>query len=255
MPYSGTLDVGPLIAEAPLMANFDAEAWSIEGVELLQATWEIDDRAFASGLPPALHPTIPPIVYFNVARYPESPVGAFTLAQVRLGCRASALPRGFLLRAYVDTEAAASALASNWGYGCEVGEVRLQRYHDRIEAVVRRAGGDEVLRLALADPEPISGADVQYVANMNLARTEADAQAAAGAAGVLVQVDPEYRFHKAERGRPELATFERAAWRAEGVDPVWPIVASYTVCDTGFPAIRYVLEPSVAAMVGTRKLR
>ena len=28
MPYSGTLDVGPLIAEAPLMAGFDAEASS-----------------------------------------------------------------------------------------------------------------------------------------------------------------------------------------------------------------------------------
>ena len=102
--------------------------------------------------------------------------------------------------------------------------------------------------MALVDPEPISGGDIQYVANMNLARTEADG-------GVLVQVDPEYRFHKAERGRPELASFERGAWRAEGVEPVWPIVASYTVCDTGFPAIRYVLEPGVSAMVGTRKIR
>ncbi len=186
MPYSGTLDVGPLIAEAPLMAGFDAEPWSIEGVEMLQATWEIDDAAFASGLPPALHPTIPPIVYFNVARYPESPVGAFTLAQVRLGCRASALPRGFLLRAFVDTEAAAGALASNWGYGCEVGEVRLQRYHDRIEAVVR-ADGAELLRVALVDPEPISGGDIQYVANMNLARTEAERRrAGAGGPGVSI---------------------------------------------------------------------
>jgi hypothetical protein len=248
MPYFGTLDVSPLLASAPMMENFDAEAWEIAGVETLQVTFEIDDARMVSLLPKALHPTIPPIVIFTVARYPDSPVGAFTMAQVRLGCRAAALPRGYLLRAYIDSAAACDALARNWGFACREGNVRLQRYHDRITGSVA-ADGAEVLRVSLIDPEPVSGGDIQYVANMHLARTAEDA------GGVLVQVDPEFRFHRAERGRPEVATFDRAAWAADGVDPVWPIVASYTVCDTGFPRIRYVLDPEKPAVVGTRKLR
>lgn len=248
MPYSGTLDITPLLASAPMMADFETEAWEIAGVETLQATFEIEDSANAALLPKALHPTIPPIVIFTVARYPDSPAGAFTLAQVRLGCRAAALPRGYLLRAYTDSDAARDALSQRWGFACRTGEVKLQRYHDRITGTVA-AEGREILRASLIDPEPISGGDIQYVANMQLARTPDDP------AGVLVQVDPEYRFHRAERGRPELAVFDVGAWSAEGVEPVWPIVASYTVCDTGFPRIRYVLDPEKPAIVGTRKLR
>ena len=89
---------------------------------------------------------------------------------------------------------------------------------------------------------------MQYVANKNLARPQ-------GGGPLLVQVDPEYRFHRAERGRCELATFDRTAWSAEGVDPVYPIVASFTQCDTGFPAIRFVLDPDKTAIEGTRKIR
>ncbi len=247
MPFSGTLDTAPLLADAPLMDGFDAEAWEIERVEILQVTFEIDDHDIVSLLPRALHPTIPPVGIFSVAHYPDSPVGAFTIAQVRVGCRAAALPRGFLLRAYIDSAAACGALARHWGYSCRQGDVRLRRYHDRI-AGSAEAGGQEILRIALVDPEPISGGDIQYVANMHLARTEVDG-------GVLVQVDPEFRFHKAERGRPEVAVFDRAAWGAEGVDPVYPIVASCTTCDTGFPRIRYVLDPNVPAVAGTRKIR
>jgi hypothetical protein len=248
MPHSGTLDVAALLAAAPMMDNLETGAWEIAGVETLQATFEIDDAAMPALLPKALHPTIPPIVIFSIARYPESPAGAFTMAQVRLGCRAAALPRGYLLRAYVDSAAACDALSRQWGFACEQGDVRLQRYHDRISGSVS-AGGSEILRVSLIDPEPISGADIQYVANMHLARTADDV------GGLLVQVDPEYRFHRAERGRPEIGTFDHDAWAAAGVEPVWPIIASYTVCDTGFPRIRYVLDPERPAIAGTRKLR
>jgi hypothetical protein len=248
MPFSGTLDVAPLLADAPLMDGFDAAPWEVEGVDILQLTFEIDDRAMPGLLPPALHPTIPPIVYFNVARYPDSPAGPFTLAQVRLGCRAAALPRGFLLRAYCSSAQASDALARNWGYNCGEGDVHLHRYHDRITATVNTGAG-QVLNVSLVDPQPISGGDIQYVANMNLAR------AAGYDTGALVQVDPEYRFHRAERGRPEVQVFDRDAWSASGVDPVYPIVASFTTCDTGFPQIRYVLDPGRMAIAGTRKLR
>src|SRR5207248_7972144 len=127
------------------------------------------DRDMGALLPKALHPTIPPVVMISVARYPDSPAGAFVLAQVRIGCRAGVRPRGFLLQAYSDSAAACDALASQWGHRCAAADIRLQQYHDRIEASVSR-NGTAILRAALIDPEPVSGGDIQYVANMNLAR-------------------------------------------------------------------------------------
>ena len=246
MPLSGTLNVAPLLDDAPRMSGFGAEPWEISGVEILHLKLEIGDADMTGALPPALHPTIPPVVLFTVATYPGSPVGPFSLAQVRVGCRASALPRGFLTRAYADSQAACDALAANWGFDCYLGAVKLRRFHDRVIATVADDRG-EILRISLIDPEPISGNDLQYVAGMNLAR-DADGRPA------LVQVDPDYRFHKAERGRPEVGVFDQAAWRAEGVTPVWPVAASWSLADTGFPKIRFVLDPDQPAMVGTRKV-
>jgi hypothetical protein len=246
MPISGTLDVRPLLGDAPQMRSFGAEPWETAGVEILHLKFEIDDRDMAAPLPRALHPTIPPTVIFTVASYPESPVGPFMLAQVRVGARASGLPRGFLARAYADSAKACEALASHWGFACHQADVRLKRFHDRIIGTVSADGAD-ILRVSLIDPEPISGGDIQYVANMNLAR-DADGN------GALVQVDPNYVFHKAERGTPEIAAFDAKAWRADGVVPVWPIAATWAHCDTGFPKIRFVLDPDQPARTGTRRL-
>ncbi len=251
MPLSGTLDVSPLLANAPRIDDLHIEPWQTPGCELLHLKFEIDDASIVDVLPRALHPSIPPTAIFTVARYPESPVGPFMLAQVRIGCRASALPRGYLTRAYTDTAAAAEALSSRWGYNCAVGEVWLSRYYDRIVGTVTD-GGREVLRATLRDPEPISGGDIQYVANMHLARVPDDeGRGALVHRGALVQVDPSYVFHKAERGPPEVE-FDRVAWAAERVDPVWPIAASFAICDTGFPKLRYLLDPDQPAITGTR---
>jgi hypothetical protein len=249
MPLSGSLDVAPLLADSPKLDNYDTEAWEIAGVELLSLTFEIDDRAMTSALPPALHPTIPPVAYFSIAAYPESPIGPFNLSQVRVGCRASALPRGFVLRAFSDSPRACDELGRRWGYNCGPAEVRLRRYHDRILGIVT-VDGREVLRASLVDPQPISGGSIFHVSTMNLARSDDD-----GGRGVLVQVDPAYSFHRAERGAPELNTFERDAWNARGIEPVWPVTATFVRCDTGFPRIRYVLDAQQPARMGTRKLR
>ena len=246
MPIAGTLDVTPLLDGASRMPSLDAQPWEIARVETLQLMFEIDDRDMASLLPKALHPTIPPVVMISVAQYPDSPAGAFLLAQVRVGCRAGVRPRGFLLHAYSDSAAACKELASQWGYRCAAADIRLQRYHDRIEASVS-LNGTAILRAALIDPEPVSGGDIQYVANMNLARLASE-----GDKPLLIQVDPEFRFHRAERGRPDLPLFERDAWHAVGVDPVYPVHATFTTCDTGFPKIRYVMDPDVPAISGTR---
>lgn len=249
MPLLGTLDVAPRLEEAPRLDNYDTEEWDIPGVELLSLTLEIDDKGMTAALPPALHPTIPPVAYFSVASYPNSPIGPFKLAQVRVSCRASALPRGFLLRAYSDSAAACDTLGRKWGYDCRLADVRLRRYHDRVVGSVA-LDGREVLEASMADPQPISGASVFYASNVNLARADDD-----GGRGILVQVDPAYTFQRAERGAPQLTIFDRSAWKAEGVDPVWPVTATFVRCDTGFPRIRYVMDAQQPARTGTRKLR
>jgi hypothetical protein len=72
---------------------------------------------------------------------------------------------------------------------------------------------------------------------------------------LLVQIDPHYTLHKAERGRPRLYRFERAAWNAESLAPLHPIAASFTACDTDLPQIRFVMDANVPVTQGTRKIR
>ena len=60
------------------------------------------------------------------------------------------------------------------------------------------AGGKPVLECELLDRDVISGGDIQYVASMHLARNRDDGKL------VLVQVDPEFTFSKAERGKPRV---------------------------------------------------
>jgi hypothetical protein len=72
---------------------------------------------------------------------------------------------------------------------------------------------------------------------------------------MLVQVDPKYVFHKAERGRPEVSVFDAAAWNAGGLRPADPIVATAAVVDTDFPRIRFVMDPLKPVWQGTRRIR
>jgi hypothetical protein len=249
MPVFGKRETGPLLEGVPLMRGLDAEPWELANVDILQLTFEIDDGQTEDLIPKALHPTIPPIIYFSVHRFPDSPAGPFLLAQARIGCRAGVRPRGYLTMAYVDSAPAADALASGWGFACRQGEISLRRYHDRIDLSVE-TGGRVQLEAALVRPEPISGGDVQYVANMNLARLEGPA----GEEPVLVQVDPEFTFHRADRGKPVVSQFSAEGWNAGGVRLAYPVSASFAVVDTGFPRIRYVVNPERPALAGTQKV-
>jgi hypothetical protein len=249
MPLYGVREVAPLLEHAPLMESLGTEPAELAGAEALQVMFEIDDAPMLDLLPPALGPTIPPTVTFVFWRCPDSPAGPFSLAQVRAGCRAGVRPRGLPLASYCDAAPAAAMLRSRWGFNCRPGLVRLRRFYDRIVGSVVVAD-QTVLQVSLMDPQAISGGDVQYTANMNLARVRQDG----GETPRLVQVDPEFAFHRAERGRPVVDTFEPAAWSAEGVRPVYPVSASYAVCDITLPRIRYICDPDVPAMQGTTKV-
>jgi hypothetical protein len=96
----------------------------------------------------------------------------------------------------------------------------------------------------------ISGNDIQYIASMHLARNKDNGQL------VLVQIDPEFVFSRAERGRPLLRTLDSAAWGDAGghLKVRNPISMSYAIADIALPRIRFICDPERPAFQGTTKV-
>lgn len=242
MPQLGTLDVTPLLRGAPTMPDVGTDPLVLPRVEILQVLHEVRSGPMLDVIPPSLHPTLPPTITFVVWRSRDSDLGDFTMAQVRIGCRAGVRPRGFLLSSVIDNPDSAGQLGARWGYRADPGAPRLVRSHDRVRATVER-DGEPILDVSLVSPEPISGGDVQYVANMNLAHTPSGPR--------LVQVDPEFEFHKADRGAIKLDAFDAGAWGESRLVPSWPVSCSYTVADVTLPRLRYLCKVDVPALQGT----
>jgi hypothetical protein len=222
MPLAGCLDIGPLLGDAPAFRLGDDEL-RIDDVDILQVIYEVSAADLEALVPPALNPTLPPVVSVLVYVAKDSPYGPMSLAQVRLSARAGVRPRAFLVSACCDNAAATEALATTWGFRIQPADVRVRRRHDRIECEVV-ADRRVVLDMALVDPEPISGHDVQYAPGMHLARTRDDE----GTKPCIVQVETEYEFRRAERGVPELRAFDAAWWGDGRLAPRYPVSASFT---------------------------
>ncbi|MGE5595833.1 MAG: acetoacetate decarboxylase family protein [Hyphomicrobiales bacterium] len=238
MPLTGTRTIARDLDTAPVVKDLGTEPWTVERCDQLQLMFELDESQLVVQLPPALHPTIPPTLLVSVLRAPDSDVGSFTLAEVRIGCRAATRPRGFLARAYCDNPQAAARLRDRWGYPVEVAEVELRRHYFDAEASVR-TDATAILECRLMNPEPIGGGDVQYLANMNLAQVVRDGETVPR----LIQVDCEYAIRRADRGKPMMETFAGEAWLLPGAEPVWPVSGSITEVDVTFPQLRYLVDP------------
>lgn len=249
MPLVGTREPAELEAMGPLVATLPGEQWELPGCQILQLMYEIDDEGMLSLLPPALHPTIPPTLVLTVTRAPESPVGPFVLAEARVGCRSGARPRGLLARGYCDSAEAVNALRDRWGYPLEQARVTLSKRYDRINASVESPVG-VILEMSLMNPEPVSGNDLQYLATLNAARIRRDGADVER----LIQVDPDFVFRSADRGRPVLTVFSAEAWRVPAARPVHPVSASYAVADVTMPLIRYLVDPSKPPLQSVERL-
>lgn len=256
MPLAGSLDIRPLVEGAPEVVLDDREL-KVDDVDILHVLYEvrIDDRE--SLVPPALNPTIPPVISLLVYRAKDSSFGPFALAQLRLTARSGVRPRAYLVSARCDNPAISEVLASSWGFRIAPGVVALRRFHDRVDCTVRvddasgaRGSGREILSTSLVDPVPVTGHDVQYPPGMHLARVRRD--------GVLVprivQVDCEYEFRRADRGRPELVSFDAGAWGDERLVPDLAVSASFAACDMTIANVRYLCNPDIPAAEGTEKV-
>jgi hypothetical protein len=249
MPLFGQLDVHPIASRLAQLTDLDTPAWTLPGAEILQLAWEVSDETLDL-LPRAMHPAVPPYATLLVTSYPESPVGPFNLALLRLMGRAGAHPRGYVMATVASTPDSVHALRKQWGFPAELGGITLRRYHDQVTAVVSR-DSEPLIEAALINPEPISAGDVQYIHSVTLARLPDGDRPTPH----LIQVDPHYTLRKAERGRPKVRRFETAVWNAKTLAPLAPIAASITTCDTDLPQIRFVMDALVPVIQGTRKIR
>ena len=246
MPLFGSLDLDAALADAPTVDSLEPEAWSLPGSEVLQISYEVAEAAALTVTPPGLHPSIPPYATFSFLRVPQSPVGPFTLAMVRLVVRAGIRPRGLLIKAFVDSVAAADALRRGWGYDISVAQVSLSRRHNEVRGSVT-VDGAVALEGTLEDPEPVAGADIELFDNLHLVKV-------ADGDPLLVQVDPGYTYHDADRGRVRLDTYRAEALGTSGIEPVYAVVGVTCRADVDLNAPRFVIDPRVPAVQGTRRL-
>ncbi|HEY8120628.1 MAG TPA: hypothetical protein VII78_04875 [Myxococcota bacterium] len=242
---TGSARVEDLKARRPRLAAFDAAPVTLPGVEIVQAMFEMPGSARECIVPPGLHPTIPAALVLQAWRCPESPWGPFSLVQARAQTRSGVRPRGFVTGAACDSAAAATALASGFGYPALPAEIRWQRSYDTVRLEVLRAG-ETILALEGADPDPLAPGDVQFSGTLNLADTPRGWR--------LVQVDPEFRPTRAERLHPKLSAFSAAAWGDPRLDPYFPVSASVTLADVTIPALRFVCRPDELAFTGTERV-
>ena len=250
MPIAGTLDVASVLTGAPRVLALAGVPWELPDATFVQVNWEVAHDAALPLTPPSLHPSIPPYVAAFGMRVTESPVGPFNLAQMRLVVRAGIRPRGYCLGAVCDSPAAAAALRDGWGYPVAVGEVQVGVRHDRIfcTAVL---DGREVMEIAVGDPEPIAGADLMAFDNLHLIRLGESGDGE----GAIVQVNPEYAIHSADRGRPVLRLPDPGALGMNGCISLTMAMTAFSFrADTTLPPVRFVMDPVVPAVQSTRKV-
>jgi hypothetical protein len=248
MPLAGSLDIRPLIDGAPEVV-LDERQLQFSDVDILQVLYEIRVADREALVPPALNPTIPPVISFLVFRAKDSAFGPFALAQLRLTARAGVRPRAYLISARCDNPALAAVLAESYGYRVSPGAIGLHRFHDRIDCTVRQ-DGETILDVSLVDPLPVTGHDVQYPPGMHLARVNQDGVSKPR----IVQVDSEYEFRRADRGTPVLTHFDPGAWGDARLVPYLAVSASFAACDVSITNVRYVCNPDIPASEGTEKV-
>ncbi len=239
---TGTANLETLARRAPRLDSFPREELVLPGVELLQATFELAGQGVEACFPPGLHPTLPVLAVFEFWRATDGPLGAFTLAQLRLSCRSGVRPRQLLIASFIAGEPAREALNAKFAFGARSAVVELARFYDRAEARVV-LDGRTLLALHAAAPLPLATSDLQFFASIHPAQTPRGLR--------LVQVDSEYAITRAERGRPVLDSFDASAFGVPGLSAGYPVAAIVALGDVTLPRVRFVVRPDVLAFEGT----
>jgi hypothetical protein len=249
-PRYGTLDVASALPHAPRPSSLGGATWDLPGARFLQINWEVEDESALALTPPSLHPSIPPFASFFGCDFPESPVGRFSLVQVRLVVRAGIRPRGLCLGVVCDSPAAVEALRDHWGYPVQLGEVEVAGRHDQVRFTAALAGRT-VVDLAVHTADVINGGDLMTFDNLHLVRfSDGD-----GDEAKLVQVDPEYTIQQADRGRPTVSLPDPSALGMGGnLRLASPIIGFTFRADTDLVPVRFAIDAVAPAITSTRRV-
>ena len=240
---TGTASVDELVAHAATMTGFDTDALTLPHAEVFQAMFEMRIGGRQASLPPGLHPTGAPTLVAQVWRCPESPWGAFSLAQGRVGARSGLRPRGLVQGCVCDNDEALGALRARWGFPVQPGTVTLRHHYDAVE-VAAVVDGQVVLAVRGSDPEPLGNDDIAYSSSVALAHTPRGLR--------LVQIEYDVAVTRAERVRPQLDEFDAAGFGVHpSVAPYHPVSASIALGTIELHRLRYVCRPDELAFTGT----
>ncbi len=218
----------------------------IEAAQTATFTFEVLSLPAIAALPAALHPPFPTYCSLVVRRHDDSPFGAFTTAELRLHARATNHYVGYSLGGFTDNTEACAWLRDAYGAPIAVAQtVSLIRRHYGIEASVAE-GGRSLLEAVIETPGYISGADVLYVQNSNLANLNG--------APALVAEEFEYAIKEARRGTAKLATLDLTAFGAPTLTQSNLLPATWTAGTWTYMPVRFTIDPNRPAMAGTRKV-
>lgn len=249
MPRYGTLDVAPIAPDLPTLTDIAGPTWELPDAEFLQINWEVDDDGALALTPPSLHPSIPPFASFFASHYPESPVGPFSLVQVRLVVRAGIRPRGLCLGAICDSAAAVTALRDHWGYPVQLGDVEVAHRHDQVRFTAG-LDGRTVVDVGVHTADVINGSDLMTFDNLHLVELPGEANPK------LVQVDPEYTIHQADRGRPTVSMPDpHALGMAGSLRLVSPIIGFTFRADSDLVPVRFTIDSVQPAITSTNRVK
>jgi len=172
-----------------------------------------------------------------VSRVPDSPVGPFGLAEVRVAARVGPRPTFFLLNSFCDNEAARKELASRWGYSVSAGEVAIRNEHYRAVGTVT-AGGKNVLEFLLDHREPLPGTRFNQLPTVNLCKLDGKPTLA----GLSIEIN----VTDNDKGQQHI-TLDNAAWHAEGLKLLNPTAATVGVTDWTLGNIEFTVDAEKAA--------
>ena len=249
MPRFGTLDVAPIAPDLPDLSALAGPEWELADAEFLQINWEVDDAAALALTPPSLHPSIPPFASFFACRFPESPVGAvLDRAGAPRRARRHPAPRPVPRRGVRLGRRPSQALRDHWGYPVQLGEVDVAHRHDQVRFTAA-LDGRTVVELAVHTADVINGSDLMTFDNLHLVRLPGEDSPQ------LVQVDPEYTIHQADRGRPTVSLPDPQALGMRGaLRLVSPIIGFTFRADSDLVPVRFTIDSVKPAIASTKRV-
>ena len=232
----GTLDIAARAAAAPRLSALGGEPWALKGVQILDCRMEIDALPADALIPPSLRPGIPSYGAVVVSRVPESPVGPFTLAELRVGVRVGSAPSFLVVGAVCDSAAAREALARRWGYAVVPGEVSLEALYHQVTARAWTDSGP-ALELRLTDRRLLPGTRMNVPSIVNLAH-------APDGRLVLVNAPVQATYAQADGGPHQMPVFNGQVFgAADCFRPAFPMGAAFGVADLTLGAVAFTIDP------------